>query len=222
MIPTWKFSAVQVLGLACLGVVVGTWLKRKLPLLDRLNIPVPIVGGMVYAVATLLLRDRVVNFDADVVLRDLLMVAFMTAIGLSARLQLIRVGGLRVIWFLAISTLGALLQNLLGMGMARLLGLDLRLAAVPNLLKATPVAGAQVRVPPRGKTRFLQLTVEHLCEAAVFAAIRNEDVWHKAARPGRSGTSATGSTPSCSYCGGAPRRPPPAAATSFPGISAKT
>jgi ESS family glutamate:Na+ symporter len=127
MIPIWKFSAVQVLGLACLGVVIGTWLKRKLPLLDRLNIPAPIVGGMVYAVATLLLRDRVVNFDADVVLRDLLMVAFMTTIGLGARLQLIRAGGLRLIWFLAIATLGALLQNFLGMGIARLLGLDVRL-----------------------------------------------------------------------------------------------
>jgi ESS family glutamate:Na+ symporter len=127
MIHTWKFSAVQVLGLACLGVVIGTWLKRKLPLLDRLNIPVPIVGGMVYAVATLLLRDRVVNFDADVGLRDLLQVAFMTTIGLGARLQVIRAGGLRLIWFLAISTLGALLQNFLGMGIAKLLGLDLRL-----------------------------------------------------------------------------------------------
>lgn len=127
MVPTWKFSAVQVLGLACLGVVIGTWLKRKLPLLDRLNIPVPIVGGMVYAVATLLLRDRVLNFDADVVLRDLLMMAFMTTIGLGARLQLIRVGGLRVILFLAIATLGALLQNFLGMGIAKLLGLDVRL-----------------------------------------------------------------------------------------------
>ena len=127
MIPTWKIGAVQVLGLGCLGVVAGTWVKCRIPLLDRLNIPVPIVGGMLYAVATLVLRDRVVNFDADVVLRDLLQTAFMTTIGLGARLQLIRVGGLRVTWNLAISTLGALLQNLLGMGMARLLGIDVRL-----------------------------------------------------------------------------------------------
>jgi ESS family glutamate:Na+ symporter len=68
-----------------------------------------------------------VNIDADVGLRDLLMVAFMTTIGLSARLQLIREGGAQVIWFLAIASLGAVLQNLLGIALAHGLGVDARL-----------------------------------------------------------------------------------------------
>jgi ESS family glutamate:Na+ symporter len=87
MTPTLKIGAVQMLGLAALGVLAGTGLKRRLPLLDRLNIPAPIVGGMLYAVAALVLRGRVMKVDPDVVLRDLPMVAFMTTIGLSARLQ---------------------------------------------------------------------------------------------------------------------------------------
>lgn len=127
MTPTLKISAVQVLGLAALGVLAGTWLKRRVPLLDRLNIPAPIVGGMLYAVAALVLHYESVNLEADVVLRDLLMVAFMTTIGLGARLQLIRQGGARVIWFLGIASLGAVLQNLLGMGLAHALGVDPRL-----------------------------------------------------------------------------------------------
>ena len=114
-------------GLACLGVVLGGWLKRKLPLLDRLNIPTPIAGGMIYAVLALVLRDRVVNIEADSVLRDLFMVAFMTTVGLSARLQLVREGGLGVVVLLAIATVGAVLQNLLGMGLAALLHVDARL-----------------------------------------------------------------------------------------------
>ena len=122
MVPTLKISAVQMLGLAALGVAAGTLVKRRVPLFDRLNIPTPIVGGMLYAVVALALRDRVVNFDADVVLRDLLMVAFMTTIGLSARLQLIREGGARVIWFLGIASLGAVLQNLLGIAFTHVLG----------------------------------------------------------------------------------------------------
>ena len=127
MIPALKISAVQVLGLAALGVVFGMWLKRRIPLLDRLNIPVPIIGGMVYAIATLLLRDRVVNIEADTVQRDLLMIAFMTTIGLSARLQLLREGGAKLLWFFAAATLGAVLQNFLGMALARALGVDIRL-----------------------------------------------------------------------------------------------
>uniref|UniRef100_Q024M8 Sodium/glutamate symporter n=1 Tax=Solibacter usitatus (strain Ellin6076) TaxID=234267 RepID=Q024M8_SOLUE len=127
MIPTVKISAVQVLGLAALGVVMGAWLKRRVPLLDQLNIPVSILGGMIYAIAALACRDRLVNFDADVVLRDLLMIAFMTTIGLSARLELVRRGGARMLWFLGAATLGAVLQNFLGMGLAHLLGVDPRL-----------------------------------------------------------------------------------------------
>lgn len=127
VIPTIKLGAVQVLGMACLGVWIGTWLKRKLPLLDRLNIPVSIAGGMVFALLALGLRDRVVNVDADTVLRDMLMVAFMTTIGLSARVQLVREGGVQVIRLLLIASVGAILQNLLGMGIARALGVDVRL-----------------------------------------------------------------------------------------------
>jgi glutamate:Na+ symporter, ESS family len=127
MIPTWKLNAAQVLGLACLGVWIGGWLKRRLPVLDRLNIPVSIAGGMVYALAALALHGRYLNLDADATLRDLLMIAFMTTIGLSARLDLIRQGGAGVVKMLAIASFGAVLQNLLGMGLARALGIDARL-----------------------------------------------------------------------------------------------
>src|SRR5262249_34180270 len=113
MIATIKVNAPEVLGLAAVGVLLGTWLKRRIPLLDRLNIPVSIAGGMVYALAVMALRDRVVNFEFDTVLRDLLMVAFMTTVGLGARVQLIREGGVKVLWLLAIASVGALLQNAL-------------------------------------------------------------------------------------------------------------
>jgi ESS family glutamate:Na+ symporter len=55
------------------------------------------------------------------------MVAFMTTVGLSARLQLIREGGLGVVVLLALATAGAAVQNLLGIGLAALLHIDPRL-----------------------------------------------------------------------------------------------
>jgi ESS family glutamate:Na+ symporter len=137
MIPTLKLSAVQVLGLACLGVLMGGWLKRKVPLLDRLNIPVSIAGGMVFAIVALLLRDRYVNLDADLVLRDMLMVAFMTTIGLSARLKLLRDGGWQVVKLLGIASIGAVLQNLLGMGLAKALSLDPRMGILAGSVALT-------------------------------------------------------------------------------------
>jgi len=46
-----KLNPAQVLGAAALGVFIGGWLKRKIPVLDRWNIPVPIAGGMVFALS---------------------------------------------------------------------------------------------------------------------------------------------------------------------------
>ncbi|HEV2687241.1 MAG TPA: sodium/glutamate symporter [Bryobacteraceae bacterium] len=144
MVPTWKLTAVQVLALACLGIVIGQWLKRKIPLLDRLNIPAAIVGGMIYALAALILRDRYVNLDADATLRDLLMIAFMTTIGLSARWQLIREGGTQVIWMLGIASVGAVLQNVLGIGLAKAMWVDPRLGILAGSVALTGGPGTSI------------------------------------------------------------------------------
>jgi ESS family glutamate:Na+ symporter len=166
MIPVWKLNAAQVLGLACLGVWMGGRLKRMIPLLDRLNVPVPIVGGMVFALAALVLRDRVVNLEADSTLRDLLMVAFMTTIGLSARLQLVREGGRGVVKLLAIATFGALLQNLLGMGLAAAMGLDARLGILSG---AVALAGGPATSVAFGGT-FEKLGVHGATAVAMASA----------------------------------------------------
>jgi ESS family glutamate:Na+ symporter len=123
-VPVWKMSAVQVLGFACLGLAIGIWLKRKIPLLDRLNIPASIVGGLLFSVLALFMRDRVVNLEPDLVLRDILMIAFFTTIGMGASLKLLRQGGIQVGLFFAISAVVALLQNVLGAAGARLFGLN--------------------------------------------------------------------------------------------------
>jgi glutamate:Na+ symporter, ESS family len=124
IVPTWKLGAVEVLALGCLGIGIGVWLKKRLPILDRLCIPTSIVGGMVFALAALAMHDRVVNFESDNALRDLLMIAFMTTIGLSAQLELIRRGGVHVMLLLVVASGGAVLQNLLGIGLAKLLGVN--------------------------------------------------------------------------------------------------
>ena len=153
------------LGLACWGVAMGAWMKRKVPLLDRLNIPTPIAGGMIYAVLALALRDRVVNIEADGVLRDLLMIAFMTTVGLSARLQLLREGGVDVVVLLAIATVGAVLQNLLGMGLATLLGVDARMGILTG---SVALAGGPATALAFGPV-FEKMGV-HGATAAGFAA----------------------------------------------------
>jgi ESS family glutamate:Na+ symporter len=124
MAPAWRLGIVQVLALGCLGIAAGAWLKKKFPLLDRLCIPTSIVGGMVFACVAVALHGLQVGIEADATLRDLMMVAFMTTIGLNARLELVRRGGVKVLLMLALASVGAVLQNLLGIGLAKLFHLN--------------------------------------------------------------------------------------------------
>jgi glutamate:Na+ symporter, ESS family len=164
--PVWKLNSAQILALACLGVALGAWLKRKLPVLDRLDIPVPVAGGMAFALAALALHGRVVNFDADTSLQTLLMIAFMTTIGLNARLELIRRGGVGVIKLLAIATLGAFLQNVLGMGLAKALGVDPRLGILTG---SVALAGGPATAAAFGGT-FERLGVQGASSVALASA----------------------------------------------------
>ena len=166
MPPVWKLNSAQILALACLGVALGAWLKRKLPLLDRLEIPTPVAGGMAFALAALALHGRVVNFESDASLQTLLMIAFMTTIGLNARLELIRRGGIGVVKLLAIASLGALLQNLLGMGLAKMLGLDPRIGILTG---SVALAGGPATAAAFGPT-FEHLGVPGASSVALASA----------------------------------------------------
>ena len=166
-VPLVKLNAVQVLGLAAFGVAAGIWLKQRAPILDRLNIPASVVGGLLYALLTLALRDRVMNFDMDVALRDILMVAFFTTIGMSASLRVVKQGGKQVLLFFGLATAGVVLENLLGLGAALALGVDPLIGLVAG---SVTMAGGPATALAFGGT-FESLGLEGATSLAVAAAI---------------------------------------------------
>ncbi|MBE7541886.1 MAG: sodium/glutamate symporter [Solibacteraceae bacterium] len=166
-IPLVKVNSAQVLGIAAFGVAAGIWLKRRLPVLDRLNIPASVVGGLFYALVILGLRDRVVNFELDVTLRDLFMVAFFTTIGMSASLRVVRQGGKQVLVFFGLATLGVLLENVTGVLTALALGLDPLLGL---LVGSVSMAGGPATALAFGET-FESLGLQGATSLGVAAAI---------------------------------------------------
>jgi ESS family glutamate:Na+ symporter len=115
---------IETLALAALAVATGQGLRRWVPVLARYDLPAPVLGGLLVAVIVSLLRRNgqdLLRFDTT--LQAPLMIAFFTTIGFGASLRLLRVGGVQVVWFLAIATVAALAQNLLGAGLALAMGL---------------------------------------------------------------------------------------------------
>lgn len=119
-----ELDAVQTLALGGLSLFAGYALCRWLPLLDRYNIPAPVVGGLLVALLVLFAHDRgVTPFKLDTSLQAPLMVAFFTTIGTNASLSLLRISGRQVALFLALASAFAVVQNLIGIGVASLFGL---------------------------------------------------------------------------------------------------
>jgi glutamate:Na+ symporter, ESS family len=167
MVPTWKLSAVQVLALSAAGVAMGAWVQRRIPVLGRLNIPGPVIGGLLYAVLALLLRDRVLNFDMDASLRDLLILAFFTTVGWNARVSLLRAGGRAVLLVLLAALGGALAQGLLGIALAKLLLVNPLLGIMTG---PVTLAGGPATAIAFGRT-FEQMGLENAVTIGAASAI---------------------------------------------------
>ncbi|BAQ74636.1 sodium/glutamate symporter [Pseudomonas sp. Os17] len=110
---------------ASLVLLLGRGLVTRVGFLRAYNIPEPVAGGLVVAVLLLALRvfaDIEVSIDKS--LQAPLMLAFFATIGLSADFASLKKGGRKLAIFLLVVTTFLLVQNAMGIGLAKALGLD--------------------------------------------------------------------------------------------------
>ena len=120
-----ELNAVQTVAFGGLALFLGYALCRVIPVLGRYNLPAPVIGGLVVALVVLWAHGRdTVLFQFDTALQGPLMVAFFTSMGVNASIALLRVSGKQVMVFLALATGFAVVQNLVGIGVATSFGLD--------------------------------------------------------------------------------------------------
>src|SRR3954471_19720965 len=113
-----KLDLLQTLTLAALVYFGGIQLRKRIAILDRLNIPSAVVGGLVFTTLVLLLHGRVLTLTLDTALQSMLSVAFFTSIGMGASMGLLRAGGLQVLVFLLFASAFAVVQNFAGIAVA--------------------------------------------------------------------------------------------------------
>lgn len=117
-----KLDLLQTLTLAAVVYYLGVKLRQRIAVLDRLNIPSAVVGGLVFAALVFVLRDRWLNLALETAAQPVLNVAFFTTIGMGASLALLRKGGAAVAIFLVFSIAVCVVQNLVGIGLAAAFG----------------------------------------------------------------------------------------------------
>ncbi|MGH9160860.1 MAG: sodium/glutamate symporter, partial [Vicinamibacteraceae bacterium] len=116
-------DAIDTLAVAGIVLFMGYGLRRMVPVLGRLNIPVPVIGGLLIALAIAIARvPGVTLVSFDTTWQSPLMIAFFASIGFGASVSLLRTGGPLVLLFFLISTCGAVAQNLVGAAVASAIG----------------------------------------------------------------------------------------------------
>ena len=120
-----SFDMYQTLAIAVVALLIGAWLKTKIKVLDRLCIPSPVVGGLLFSIITCVLYvTGVVDFAWDDTLKTVCMVVFFTSVGFQANIKVLKSGGkaLIILLFCVLFLIEA--QDIIAVGVANVLGID--------------------------------------------------------------------------------------------------
>ncbi|MCI5725431.1 sodium/glutamate symporter [Fusobacterium sp.] len=115
----------QTLGLAIILLLLGTWIKSKVNVLQKYFIPAPVVGGLLFSLLMLVTHSmELVTFSFDSNLKNFFMVVFFTSVGFLASFSLLKKGGLAVAIFLFAAIVLVIIQNGVGVALAKAFGLN--------------------------------------------------------------------------------------------------
>jgi len=118
------FGPTQTLGFAVLVLYIGTFLISRLRFLNDNNIPVPVVGGFLFAlIASLLLGQFGIRFGFDMTMKEPMMLAFFSCVGLGADMRMLSTGGKQLLLFVIACLLFLIMQD--GIGLLTAISLDM-------------------------------------------------------------------------------------------------
>ena len=120
-----ELDMIQTAGVGALALIVGMILTRKVAFLQKFCVPSPVSGGIIFSLITLTLYgwfDVEVSFDGT--LKDVFMLAFFTSVGFQSDLKVLKQGGKLLIIMLVLLVAVIALQNLMPIGITRLMGVD--------------------------------------------------------------------------------------------------
>jgi ESS family glutamate:Na+ symporter len=114
-----ELNLLYTLLLAMVVFFAGRFLVSRVSWLERFSVPAPVVGGVLIAVVLALAQGvGGVTVSFDMSLKDPLLLAFFTSVGLAADARMLAKGGARLFIFLAICAVYIIVQNIIGLGVA--------------------------------------------------------------------------------------------------------
>lgn len=115
----------QTLGMAVAVLFFGVFLKKRIKFLETFCIPSPVVGGLIFAIVSCILyATGILEISFGETLKNVCMVIFFTSVGFQANLKVLKSGGLSLVVFLVCVIVLIISQNLVSVGLAKLVGVS--------------------------------------------------------------------------------------------------
>lgn len=119
------FGLFETLAFACLVLLLGFFIVKKVSFFRNYNIPEPVVGGFFIAVILYVLNYATgLSFTFEGTLQSTMMLIFFASIGLSADFERLKKGGKPLMIFIVLTGSFIMLQNIAGVSIASLVGLN--------------------------------------------------------------------------------------------------
>ena len=169
---TIEMNMLQSIGLAVILLLIGKKLREKITFFSKYCIPSPVIGGLLFAIITLILRMAgVAFFEFDTTLQTFFMVMFFTSIGFNASFKVLKKGGLKVILFLVIATVLTVLQNGLAVSLASVVKVHPLLALMTGSTPMTGGHGTSAAIAPTVEALGISGATTVAIAAATFGLV---------------------------------------------------
>ena len=144
---TLTMNMVQTTGFAIIVLLIGMLVRKKVRFFTKYCIPAPVIGGLIFSIVTTILRSANI-FDFDTTLQSFFQIMYFCTIGFAASFKMLKVGGSKVVKFLVIASIFALLQDVLAVGLADTVGIEPLLALMTASPALTGGMGTSAAVAP--------------------------------------------------------------------------
>ncbi|MGQ9618696.1 MAG: sodium/glutamate symporter [Candidatus Aminicenantia bacterium] len=169
---TLGLGIIQTTALSIFVLFLGYFLKSKWSLLDKFNIPAPVVGGLTFAILVLFLRQtKIFAFELNTVLQTPFMIAFFTTVGLTASFFLLKKGGPQVLTFWGLASLLAFFQDLIGVFLSKLMGVNQYLGLICGSVTMTGGHGTGLAFGPEFEKLGMMGATSYTVAAATFGLV---------------------------------------------------
>ncbi len=142
---TLELNMFQTCALGAIVFIIGSWLVKKIAVFRQYCIPAPVVGGLLFAILHLILRQAgilEIYFEftdgSTPTLQTVFMTIFFCSVGFTACFSMLKKGGVQVLMLLGLVVILITCQDIIGVVCSKVMGISPKLGL---LMSSIPLVG---------------------------------------------------------------------------------